>query len=200
MPTPELSNRELDELLPAYVNGTLSAEQRSAVETYLADHPDARAEVEWLRELRSGMRDLPLENAPGELGWQRLRRNLPKEVPSAAPRTSRWWKPAMAAAALIIVVQAALLAGLRPSADGFQPLSGPVGGDRIIQIQFQPTATEAQIRQLLQQVDGQLVDGPSAIGLYHVRIGAEGAATPPVVQALETLRAHSDVVAHAATQ
>lgn len=200
MPTPDHPNREIEELLPAYVNGTVSEEQQRAIETYLADHPEARSEVEWLQALRRGMRELPQENAPGELGWQRLRRSLPDQGRSGTSRTASWWKPAMAAAALIIVVQAALLAGLRPKEDGFQPLSGPRATGHIVQVQFQPTATEAQIRELLQRVDGRLVDGPSAIGLYRLRIGSDDTATQTVEQALETLRARSDVVAHATEQ
>lgn len=195
-----ISNHEIEELLPAYVNGTLNKDQQGAVEAYLAEHPDARAEVEWLRELRRGMCKLSQENSPGELGWHRLRRSLQKENTAASTHNTAWWKPAMAAAALVVVLQITLLISFNPGNDVFRPLSGSVDAGQIVQVKFRSTASEAQIRELLLRVDGQIVEGPSAIGLYRVRIGNDDSSTATVKQALEVLHGSKEVVSHAAAE
>jgi anti-sigma factor RsiW len=198
MKTTDQSDRELEELLPAYVNGTLSNEQHAVVEAYLTRHINARAEVIWLRALRRRMQRLPASKPPGELGWQRLRLSL-REAGRVAPGPG-WWKPAMAAAALIIAVQAAILVDLRPWEGDFRPLSGPVEEGGLVQVQFHPSASMAEIRELLLQVDGRIVDGPSAVGLYRVRIGSGDASAQVVADALSVLHANGDLVDYAAVQ
>ena len=47
-----MSTDRFDELLPWYVNGTLSDEDRAWVERHLAEHPDARAELDWYQSLQ----------------------------------------------------------------------------------------------------------------------------------------------------
>lgn len=200
MQTPDNHSHEIEELLPAYVNGTLSDAECRKVDEYIAQNPEARSEVEWLRALRSGMKTLPTGNAPGEMGWQRLRRELRSETKTdSSARGSVWWKPAMAAAAVIIIVQAALLAGLGPKDERFQPLSGSAGQGNIIQIQFQPGATELQIRTLLNSIDAQVVAGPGALGLYRIQVDSPEPSPQALQQALNTLREHGDVVIHAST-
>ena len=43
----------LTELLPWYVNGTLAANDQAWVDTYLAEHPEARGELAWYRSLQA---------------------------------------------------------------------------------------------------------------------------------------------------
>jgi hypothetical protein len=62
-----------------------------------------------------------------------------------------------------------------------------------VQIQFEPTATEALIRTLLQEVGATLIDGPSALGVYRARVEKADAA-------LAKLRARAEVVKHAASE
>ncbi|KAA3630412.1 MAG: hypothetical protein DWQ09_00535 [Proteobacteria bacterium] len=200
MPTPDNNRREIENLLPAYVNGTLSDAECRKVDEYITQHPEVRSELEWLKALRSGMKTLPTGNAPGEMGWQRLRRELRSETETGSPsRGSAWWKPAVAAAAVIIIVQAALLAGMGPKDERFQPLSGSAGQDNVIQIQFHPGATELQIRTLLNSIDAQVVAGPGALGLYRIQVDSPEPSPQALQQALDRLREHGDVVIHAST-
>ncbi|GAB4355649.1 MAG: hypothetical protein Kow006_22200 [Gammaproteobacteria bacterium] len=193
---PELTRRQFEELLPAYVNGTATGEERAQVDAYLERHPDARGELQWVVALRQGMQRLGEGGGPGELGWRRLKRDVSRETRRKNGAGVAWWKPAMAAALLVIVVQTALLVDLAGTETAYQPLGG--GSDGVtLQIRFQPEATEAQIRQLLRELDAELVAGPSAIGLYRLRITSNRSANKPIGEVIEALRARSDVVAHA---
>jgi hypothetical protein len=106
---------------------------------------------------------------------------------------SHWWRPALAAAALIIIVQGALLATFWPRGSAIAPLGGPRFDGNVAQIQFQPTATEAQIRALLLETGATLVDGPGALGVYRIVLDKPE-------PALTQLRARTDVVKHVASE
>ncbi len=60
------------DMLPWYVNGTLSPVEREAVDVWLGRHPEGRAEVEALRRLRDAVAAQP-PAAPPEQVWAHLR-------------------------------------------------------------------------------------------------------------------------------
>ena len=178
-----------DALLAWLVNGTLEPAERAAVEQHLRGCARCRGEVAFLEALRKGVKALAGGETPGELGRTRLLRGL-----RAERRAMRaWWRPALAAAAVVIVAQGILLAHLWSREPPIVPLGGAGTEGATVQIQFAPTATEAQIRALLQESGATLVDGPGAAGVYRVRVeNAESA--------LARLRAHAEVVTHAARE
>jgi anti-sigma-K factor RskA len=188
------SDKHPDELLPWYANATLEGAERAAVEEHLRTCERCRNEVEFLRALRESVKAVDREAwTPGEFGWKRLQRDI--HAMRRGPST--WWRPALAAAAaVVIVVQAALLVNFRHGEPAITPLGGPKPAGSVIQVQFQPRATEAQIRALLQQVHGTLVDGPGALGIYRVRLEAG----EDLARDVERLRVHKDVVAHATAE
>ena len=57
------------ELAPWYVNGSLSAADRSWVDTYLAEHPEARAELAWFQSLLLFRPQVPNEIAASNVAW-----------------------------------------------------------------------------------------------------------------------------------
>ena len=77
-------------------------------------------------------------------------------------------------------------AAVRP-ADGAADAAGTA-----IAVIFQPMVTEQQMRELLTDVDGEIVAGPSAGGSYTIRVQAES--DPDVTQVLDTLRSNPDAV------
>jgi putative zinc finger protein len=176
-----------DALLAWFANGTLEPAERVEVERHLRGCARCRDEVAFLGALRHGVKALAAAGGPGELGRKRLLRDLRAERRAARA----WWRPALAAAAAVIVVQGVVLAGLWWREAAIVPLGGPKTGGPTVQIQFAPTATEAQMRALLQEVGASLIDGPGAAGVYRARV--ENADT-----ALAKLRARADVVKHAA--
>jgi Putative zinc-finger len=178
-----------DALLAWFANGTLEGTERAAVEQHLRGCARCRDEVTFLEALRRGVKALAVAEEPGELSRKRLLRDVRAERRGGGA----WWRPALAAAAVIIVVQSVVLANLWWREPGISPLGGPRTGGVTLQIQFAPTATEAQIRSLLQEVGGTLIDGPGALGVYRVRVEKADAA-------LAKLRARAEVVKHVASE
>lgn len=184
------------DLLPWYANGTLGAGEQEKVARHLEHCEYCRHELVLLKAMRDEVKREPIQ-APTELGLRRLMRDVRAERRPAAPAR---WRPALAAAAaLVIVVQAALLASIalrEPSS--FVPLAGPGHDGAVLQVRFVPTVTEARIRSALQEVGGVIVDGPSAGALYRVRLeGLEPAEQERVQQALKRLSS-SGVAEHVA--
>lgn len=186
---PESNPPHPDPLLAWFVNGTLEASERAAVEEHLRGCARCRDEVAFLGALRQGVKALGGAEGPGELGRKRLLRDLQSERRAARA----WWRPALAAAAAVIVVQGVVLANIWWREAAIAPLGGPKAEGATVQIQFAPTATEAQIRALLQEAGATLIDGPGASGVYRVRVER-------IDPALARLRASKDVVKHAASE
>jgi len=177
-----------DELLTWYVNGTLAGAERIQVEEHLRSCARCREEAVFLGALRRGVQS-PEQVSPGDLGLKRLLRD------ARARRTAshNWWRPALAAAAVVIAAQGALLAAFWASEPAIVPLAGKRTDGVHAQIQFQPTATEAQIRALLQEAGATVVDGPGALGIYRIRLEKPDLA-------LARLRARPDVLKHVAPE
>ena len=192
----------LDLLLPWYVNGTLEGEERRQVEAYLERSSHARDEVELLRALRRQVKDEAVESSPGELGLQRLKRQMKQEAAQPQDRmagrtitVASFWRPLAVAACLVVMVQAGIMVGL----GGFGTTDGGVttasgGSPAVLQVTFAPEATEQQIRDVLQQAGASIADGPTALGVYNLRLVD---ADRSVEEALATLRASGDVVTFA---
>lgn len=200
-------DENLDLLLPWYVNGTLAAEERRAVEAYLEESAHARDEVELLRQLRQQVKEQDFENSPGELGLQRLKREIKQDAEQQKGSADRmtgkvltvasFWRPLAIAACLAIVVQAGVLVGMN---SGLIPTGGDVktttgGAPAVMQATFAPDATEQDIREVLQAAGASIADGPTALGIYHLRLVDPKATT--VEEALATLRANDTVVTFA---
>ena len=211
-------DREIAELLPWYAAGTLSPQESAAVEDFLERHPERRREVEEMRAL--GETEIALSEQTPALDPALFQRALDEieayessrapvaaepgaPEPGAAQRILRtltgWWTPAPTFARAVMAAQFALLLGLASLylADrGDSPattLGGPeVPGEGVrIAVQFHETATEAQIRELLGEVEASITAGPSALGLYTLTVAGDAE------EAVRVLRARSEVVAFA---
>lgn len=170
----EHDDEQLRALLPWYLNNRLEATERAEVERWLAASEQARAALAELEALAPAVRAAEQQfNAaalpPSDLGWARLQRSLAAEKPRRD-----WWKPGLAvAAALVLALQLNIL--LRPAqpTQWWEPQGReqlPVLGGYRVQLRFAEQARWTQIQQLLQEVDGVIVDGPSALGLIQVQI------------------------------
>ena len=189
------------ELLPWYVNGTLTQEERERVELFLEQHPEHRAEVELLKAARDQVQQAGKSNSPGSLGWKRLQRQIEQEqeADTKTSATPTWWRSAMAAALVVIVFQGALL--LRQCSDVeslYQPLSGPAAPEALLQVSFVPDVREQEIRTLLLALGLVVVDGPSANGIY--RLKAVAGDTESLQAAEQVLRQKSRVISHVARE
>jgi len=189
-------DEELDLLLPWYVNGTLGAEERRQVEAYLERSSHARDEVDLLRQLRRQVKEEKIEHSPGELGLQRLKREIKQDSRQQTATIGNWWRPLAVAACLAVVVQAGVMVGMN---SGVIPTGNEVGvagkSAAVLQVTFAPDATEQQIRDVLQAAGASIADGPTALGIYNLRL--VDAEITSVDEALAALRARGDIVTFA---
>lgn len=182
-----------DALLPWLANGTLDGPERIAVEAHVATCERCRRELAYLESLRSGVAEMENVPAPGEFGLNRLLRDIGRQ-PQLAERR-RWLAPALAAALAVIMLQGVMLAQMWTRPANIAPLGRVMPDTDVLQIRFDPRATEAEIRQALQAVGASLIDGPGALGIYRVRLepGVTGKSME-ISQAIATLEARHGVV------
>lgn len=170
-----MTEMEASELLRDCAAGRLSDEVRVGVEAQAARSPALAEELAYYKGLVRAGQEPSGVTSPGELGWARLSRAMDEEAVSAAPPAAandnmQIWKYAAFALGLVATLQAAFMFfPSTASIDGDAPIYTPVldPSDRV-RVTFVETATEADIRALLLNVDGEIVAGPSAIGLYEL--------------------------------
>jgi anti-sigma factor RsiW len=178
---------QVRELLPWYVNGTLDENDHGKLESHLARWPHLHAEAAWLRRLREQVREplydnmvQPSDSAGLEILMARIHAERsgkvlplrPARVHGAAA-APRWFPAAVGLAASVILAQALVLGWLigQPGEGALAPLSGSTAASgTLLQLTFKPSATEARMRQALAAVQGELVSGPGALGVYTVRV------------------------------
>ena len=207
-----MTHQEALDLLPWYAAETLSDEERQAVAEHLDACPECTMELAHFQELRSADVELSADIPPAPANmlqqafaqiddYEQERAAPPAAVPAARSWWDAFWNPEPGFARLVMAAQFALVVALaaglmlRDSEPDYGVLGGP-GDGPTISIQFADTATAAQIREVLADIDGVIVDGPSAIGLYTVRVNLDDAgAIDPLVQRLQS---QADIVQFAA--
>ena len=208
-----MTHQEALDLLPWYAAETLSDEERQAVAAHLDACPECTMQLAHFQELR--LADLELSTdippAPANMLQQALaqiddyeheRVAVPQSIPAARSWWDALWNPQPGFARLVMAAQFALVlalaAGLlQDNEPDYGVLGGP-GDGATISIQFVDTATEAQIRSLLADVEGAIVDGPSAIGLYTVRVPVESEDTGAIDAIVQQLQSQTEIVQFAA--
>ena len=218
-----MTDQEIAELLPWYVNGTLDDSETREVEAYLERSPEARAELAELRVLEDAVTTL----AEDEPAWKpglltdalrrigvhereqasateaqfgaRVRRFVERILPGldVTPRVPR----------LALAVQLALVLGLgsalvltqlrEPDYGTLSGGSASVADRALVQVGFQSDVSEAELRALLRELDAEIVAGPSAQGLYTVGLPHTPDQSEEIEAGIRALRARSDVVRYA---
>jgi hypothetical protein len=160
------------------------------VEAALDADPELRRRLRWYEAVCDGMvARLPqapsLPSADVIIAIARAAKAPHSSTP--APRGFFAWlarpalRPAAALAALLIVAQAAIIAGLVGERAGEEPTrslsSGPQApnGAVVFVVAFDPQATEAAIRTLLLKAGGTIIDGPRQLGDYRISVPANRA-------------------------
>jgi anti-sigma factor RsiW len=106
-------NCSWNEILAAYADGELEGRDdlavlKERVEDWLAQHPEAEAELEQLRQLKQAWQDTT-PSPPAPHVWQRLLRELEQPLrPAPATTRSAWRRSAAMATALAACVALAL--------------------------------------------------------------------------------------------
>ena len=185
------------ELLPWFSNGTLDEDERRGVADHLRACGACRSEVESLDRVRHVVRERPADDDSrvGNLDDILARIDPAGGVHQRKTPLVRWLLIGQAAA--IVILAALLLAPDSPRVVGdpqpFRTLSAEpetvLSGAQHLRIVFADTTTERQLREILQSVEARIVDGPSPVGAYALRITE----TQNLVSVVERLRARPSV-------
>ncbi len=201
-----------DELLPFYVNGSLSDADRAWVDAYLHEHPEVAAELSWTRSLQTQLReDLPAVSA--EVGLERTLRRIRSEgtatqrerrvaSPPILERLRDWFaalvpqpmlRPAFAGAVAVVALQALVIVQMAGQGDDDASQIRAIPAQVIepgpfLKVNFKGDAREADIRMLLVEVRGSLAAGPGQLGDYYLRIP-----TAKLADVTDTLKASAIV-------
>ena len=194
-----MSRERFSELLPWYVNGTLSAEDRAWVDSYLSEHPAAREELDWYTSLQEGIAD-NAPKVPATIGLAKTMSLIRGDRPTIAERIMGFFggmfltpapagragrsgagglslRPALAIGLVIaVVVQAGVIATMFGSGGADQAAmmragrTVPAEDGPVLKLAFAPETKEADLRLLLVGVQGTIVSGPGQLGDYYVRV------------------------------
>lgn len=203
------------ESLPWYLSGTLSRAERDEVAVHLEACTQCRAELDSLRLVRSQVRAVADDgSAPTPAVRRRVMERIHEErrAPRAWTRAARAlagasvtdraagffrsllapkWAPA--AAVCLIVLQAGALSWLIQQPEDAQVTTRGIDAQVArVQVTFLPTAPEREIRALLREIHGRIVDGPSTDGVYLVEVPAGDAAR--LAAKVDVLRGRTDLV------
>jgi anti-sigma-K factor RskA len=201
---------EIELLLPWYAAGTLSPGEARQVAAALAGDPELASRYEWVRaELAQETHVNEAAAEPSGRDATTLfakidalparRRTTSLDFASAiagflaalSPRTLAW---SAVAAALLIALQAGLLAGIAITGKvpgGYETASVPAtqsGEGAFVLIRFQPQATAAEISNFLEANKLSIVGGPSGGRIYRVRVASTKLAKADLARVVATLQ------------
>jgi hypothetical protein len=171
-----LSHTRAFELLPWLVNGTLAGLERDAVEQHARACIACRRELKEQQALYAAARARRTVDVSAEAGFDRLSGEL-----DAASAHRRHWHLRYATAAPFAVAAAAGIAVLAVllwftplpglDTDGYATLATtPATSETLLDVVFADTTTAAELQALLDEIGGEIVAGPTALGRYSVRV------------------------------
>jgi hypothetical protein len=169
------------ELLPWLINGTLAGAEREAVEQHVRACIVCRRELKEQQRLHASVRARRTADVSAEAGFDRLNGELDSDAGAARPH----WRIRYATAAPFAFATAAGIAVLaillwftplpEPNRNDYQTLATPPGDVALVDIVFADETTAAQMQDLLDDIDGEIVAGPSRLGRYSVRVASDPA-------------------------
>ena len=146
-------SKNIMELLPFYVNGTLEGKERDKVEQAIIDDPSLKDELHYLEGLRREVKAYEIESSPGELGLKRLQKSLEEEKlksdPIARARSkisgeqNRTWRMIAVAACVLLMIQTIIVAPHWMQNGTLVAAGGQSEAE--ISVTFAPDATESDI-------------------------------------------------------
>ena len=212
---------EIEALLPWHAAGTLSRDDAARVEAALArDHELARRYALVREELAETIRVNEALGAPSPRPLQRLMTRIDAEAATGrtgrgALAIGRWLEGLLlrlsprtlacsaVAAAIVILVQAGLLAALFVGPPGHSYRTASVEQaaatpGAYVLVGFVPQASAADVTKFLETHKASVVDGPRAGGLYRIRIGEGGLSRDELAKIIDRIQQESAVIRFAA--
>jgi hypothetical protein len=192
-----LSDDEKSARLLDYVHGRTSQAEQNEIEAIILSDKVAAEELAYYQGLANAAD--PVAPSPDhEFGWAKLSKSIDQETlqPSASPLAAndnfKMWKVATFALAFVTLLQAAFIFTPVQPTQPQEPIYVPVTQEALfaVQVIFVDTTTSVKIRNLLNEIDGEIVSGPSALGLYDVQFSSEELRRA----GLELLREQPDII------
>jgi anti-sigma factor RsiW len=213
-------HREVWELLPWYVNGTLDGQESQRVARHLSTCSACQTELTRCHDLAAAV------HAAEEVAWapsrEHLSRVLARIDAADAPRAwaGSWWQQlctrclgyrlwlqrtpspvrwALATQGALILLLLGVIVWQAPFApEPFYRTLADVNEqapqDRVrIRVVFTPDMTAQEIRTLLHAIGGTIIKGPSSLGVYTVEVASAGTAPDRASMVLDAIRAHRKV-------
>jgi hypothetical protein len=220
-----LSPGDLEELLPWHAAGTLDSHEAAEVERAIAADPELARRFALVRE---ELTETILLNeslgAPSARAMETLFRAIDQDRrvvrkaaagPTLAARIAEFFSPrtlawTASAAAVIVMLQAGVIARLALEQDGAKSTEAP--GSFVIAsapvtrglqigsyalVQFAPQAAMTEVNKFLDARHAAIVDGPKPGGFYRVQV-AEGSLAPQeLIRVVKELAADKSIVSSA---
>jgi hypothetical protein len=217
-PSPYSNHEEIWLLLPWYANGSLDGTEADMVKNHLGVCLTCRKEFAVQQELLKTLKRAPLAGISPRDSFERLISRIEQEAASGQapvggrkPRAAAGWMAAlqqfMTSRRLAVAVASGVLVLTLP----FLPRGTPVAtapsyhtvanagslaqyATNDVRVVFADHVTEREIAGLLNSVHGHIVDGPTDLGVYTVRITAIDPSENAVLRSLERLRENQAVI------
>jgi len=189
-------------LLPWYDDEALGDDERARIEAHAAACSDCRREIEWMT-VDDDEAAVALPSAAADAAYARVRARIEQSGAreaaqrrvaaqrSHSTRASAWRRVGLAAAVAVAALgafavgerYAALRAPVYETATGPDVAAAAAGPE--LDVLFERSATAAQIGDALRAVGATIVDGPTRLGVYRVRLqpGADATAAAKLLRA-----------------
>ena len=164
-------------LIPRYLRGELSADERTEFESYRDENPDFQADIEFQRNLMAARPD---DNVPIDLefGWAKLSRSIDALEAEESPSLDRlavdkpqntsvlgnMWKIAAVMLACLSVGQALYITNSDPSE--YQLASEKDADGVTLQVGFESNLSLNEISRFLVEHKSQIISGPGKLEIY----------------------------------
>jgi hypothetical protein len=201
-----LCPKGMDLLLPWHLNHTLEKGEEKKIKRHLQSCPICQQELKQIRQeqglYQSAAEEIPIpqtfphvisniEEREGEGIWQR--------IASVIPRPQSALAATLIIAQFLVIIGLVALLALNPWGAGeriYRTLSGPslvAGKGPRISILFQDRVQEKSVREVILEIDGTIVNGPTPLGIYTVELKSQ--MTPEGLQSVITsLRQRKDTI------
>lgn len=213
-------HQEIWELLPWYGNGTLEGRELQVVKDHLATCTFCQEEVTRLSEVGTAIHaaeDVALSPQPGQ--FSRLMARI-EAAEALREQGGGWWGVMHArvieyrsllnatpgVARLALIAQFALillllgvivwqsLSGRGPEYRTLSDVTAPMQQGRVqISVVFAEDISEREMRELLATVGGNIIKGPSPLGVYTVDLPLSQSSPDPIGALLDHFRSHRKV-------
>jgi hypothetical protein len=166
---------EIIELLPFYLNDKLKTEQKERVRQAVSESQSLQQELIFLQSINDSIKSENVRS-PGDWGLMRLKRDILAEesksgrigLAKTEHNKQSWWKSVAIAASFAFVVQSGYLIQQHFIQPEDYRLLSTVELENTVKVQFMAEVSESDVRTMLINLHGNIVKGPSAMGIYHI--------------------------------